>query len=71
MNTGQRVMLLFVLAAIQANADGKDDKAACEKAKEQIRSIQARMRNGYSAAQGIRYEERLRELKEKRYELCR
>jgi hypothetical protein len=29
------------------------------------------MRNGYSAAQGIRYDERLRELKEKRYQLCR
>ena len=71
MNTGQRLMLLLVLAAMQADADSKDDKAACDKVKQQIRSIQARMRNGYSAAQGIRYEERLRELKQKRYELCR
>ena len=29
------------------------------------------MRNGYSAAQGIRFDERLRELKGKRYKLCR
>lgn len=29
------------------------------------------MRNGYTAAQGIRYDARLRELRDKRYELCR
>jgi hypothetical protein len=47
------------------------DRAACEKVKQQIREIESRMRNGYSAAQGIRYQERLRKLKEKRYKLCR
>lgn len=61
--------LLLVLQAVPA--DARKDRAACDKAKQQIREIEARMRNGYSAAQGIRYEERLRKLKEKRYRLCR
>jgi hypothetical protein len=71
MNTGNQVALLLVLATMHSEAHAQDDAAACEKVKQQVRSIQAKMRNGYSAAQGIRYEERLRELKEKRYKLCR
>jgi hypothetical protein len=65
------ILLLLILAAIPADADSKDDKAACDKVKQQIRSIQTKMRNGYSASQGIRLEDRLRELKDKRYQLCR
>jgi hypothetical protein len=65
------ILLLLILAAIPADADSKDDNAACEKVKQQIRSIQTKMRNGYSASQGIRLEDRLRELKDKRYQLCR
>ncbi len=71
MNTGKQVALLLVLATMHSEAHTQDDASACEKVKQQIRSIQTKMRNGYSAAQGIRYEERLRELKEKRYKLCR
>ena len=71
MNTGKQAVLLLVLATMQSGADARSDEAACEKVKQQIRSIQTKMRNGYSAAQGIRYDERLRELKEKRYKLCR
>jgi hypothetical protein len=71
MKTGKWILLLLVWVALQAAADTRDDEAACEKVKQQIRSIQAKMRNGYSAAQGIRFDERLRELKEKRYRLCR
>ena len=71
MKAGKWILLLLVWAALQAAADTRDDEAACEKVKQQIRSIQAKMRNGYSAAQGIRFDERLRELKEKRYRLCR
>lgn len=71
MKAGKWTILLIVLAAIQAEAQARDDEAACEKVKQQIRSIQTKMRHGYSAAQGIRYEDRLRELKEKRYRLCR
>lgn len=65
-------MLLFaVLAQSPANADSKTDKAACEAVKQKIREIEARMRHGYTAAQGIRYDARLRELRDKRYKLCR
>ena len=71
MRAGKQIVLLLVLVTMQAEADTRDDEAACEKVKQQIRLIQAKMRNGYSAAQGIRYEERLRELKKKRYGLCR
>jgi hypothetical protein len=65
-------MLLFVvLLQCPADAGGKSDKAACKAVTEKIRAIEARMREGYTAAQGIRYEARLRELKDKRYKLCR
>jgi hypothetical protein len=63
--------MLVVLAQVPAYADRKSDKAACEKAKQQIRVIESRMRDGYSAAQGIRYDAKLRQLKDKRYKLCR
>ena len=49
----------------------KRDKEGCKKVKAQIQKIEAKMRLGYSAAQGIRYEEKLRELREKRFKLCR
>ena len=71
MKAGKWTLLLLAWAALQAAADTSDDEAACEKVKQKIRSIQSKMRNGYSAAQGIRLEDRLRELKEKRYQLCR
>jgi hypothetical protein len=65
------VFLIIALMDTTANASPSIDKAACEKVKQQIRAIEARMRDGYSAAQGIRLDERLRKLKEKRYKLCR
>jgi len=46
-------------------------KAECEKTKEKIRSIQARMRQGYSASQGARMEADLRSLRERRSKVCR
>ena len=65
------ILLLAVFLAASANASTNKDKQACEKVKQQIRAIEAKMRRGYTAAQGIRYEERLRNLKDKRYKLCR
>ena len=65
------LLLLAVLMQAPAYAGHKSDKAACEKVKEKIRVIEARMRDGYSAAQGIRFEAQLRQLKDKRYKLCR
>lgn len=63
--------LSITLVATAALADDHCDRWTCEDVKAEIREIQARMRSGYSAAQGVRYEERLRELRECRYRLCR
>ena len=65
------VLLLAALLQAPALAGDADAKAACEAVKKKIRAIEARMRDGYTAAQGIRYDARLRELKDKRYRLCR
>ena len=63
--------LLFGVGPAVDVAAASRDPAVCQSVKQQIREIQAKMRNGYTAAQGIRYEERLRKLKEKRYRVCR
>ena len=62
-------MALLVLGNVSLAASGAS-KEECEKVKVKIRAIEAKMRRGYTAAQGIRYEEQLRALKEKRYKLC-
>ena len=65
-------MLLFlVLLNAPADAHGNRDKALCAEVKEKIRTIESKMRSGYTRAQGEKYEARLRELKAKRYKICR
>lgn len=64
-------LLIAILLQAPAGAGHKDDKAACATVKKRIRAIEARMRDGYTAAQGIRYDARLRKLREQRYKLCR
>lgn len=71
MKTIAWTLLFVILSQSPADAGGKADKAACEEVKQKIRAIEARMRNGYTAAQGIRHDTRLRELRDKRYKLCR
>lgn len=65
------MLLIISLSLSSIEASGKVDKAACAEVKEKIRTMESRMRSGYTRAQGERYEERLRELKAKRYKLCR
>ena len=62
-------MALLVLGNVSLAASGTS-KEECEKVKVKIRAIEAKMRQGYTASQGIRYEQKLRELREKRYKLC-
>lgn len=71
MNKLAWTLILTLLFAPGADASPKSDAAACAEVKEKIRTIESRMRAGYSRAQGERYEERLRELRAKRRELCR
>ena len=65
------MLMLIVLVLVPVHAGSIRDKDACEQVKKKIRVIESKMRGGYSASQGIRYEAQLRELKEKRYKLCR
>lgn len=64
-------LLLGVLFIAAADASTKSEKAACAKVKQQISTIEAKMRSGYTRAQGEKYEAKLRELRAERYHLCR
>lgn len=64
------VLLLAIFCVPSAGAGDRCGKAACAEVKQKIRNIEARMRSGYTRAQGERYEARLRELKAKRRKLC-
>jgi hypothetical protein len=70
-----RLIVITVIAAVllplEAEARGEREKLACDAVKEKIRTIESKMRSGYTRAQGERYEAKLRELKTKRYRLCR
>lgn len=69
--TGIVALCIFILGAVDAGATSRCDKAACDEVKAQIREIEAKMRSGYTRAQGERYEARLRRLKDRRRRLCR
>ena len=64
-------LLLGVFCIAAADASTRSEKAACAKVKQQIRTIEAKMRSGYTRAQGEKYEAKLRELRAERYHLCR
>jgi len=59
----------FVTSAA-ADCD-RDCDHQCRKIDQDIRKIEARMRRPYTATQGVRFDERLRELKRRRYKYCR
>jgi hypothetical protein len=64
-------VLIALLTTCSIEAADPRREEECRKIAEKIRQIEARMRQPYSAAQGVRYDQRLRELKEKRYRRCR
>jgi hypothetical protein len=72
-----RIGLLLVLLpclSFPVNAapyDIERKKADCAETKAQMRKIRSKMRHGYTAKQGMRLEEQLRRLREKRARLCR
>ena len=65
------MLSLLAVALPDAPAKSRDEEAACAAIKEDIREIEARMRSGYTRAQGEKYEAKLRKLKAKRRKLCR
>jgi hypothetical protein len=64
-------LLVASMLLVPAAAHEKSAKAECAEVKAKIRNIESRMRAGYSRAQGERYEAKLRELKARRYKVCR
>ena len=71
MNKFLITLLLVALLATAAQAKSREEEAACAEVKEEIREIEARMRAGYTRAQGEKYEAKLRKLRSKRRKLCR
>ena len=65
------LVALLVLAVPDLLAKSRDEEAACAEVKQEIREIEARMRAGYTRAQGEKYEAKLRKLRAKRRKLCR
>lgn len=67
------MLLVFALltAAAAAPAADRPDEEKCEEVKEKIRKVQDRMRSGYSAAEGVRLNEKLLELRKRRRKVCR
>ncbi len=65
------LLLAMQLTAQPAEADRGSESAACRQVKMQIRRVESQMRAGYSAKRGARLEARLRELRDKRYRVCR
>jgi len=66
-----RMLLVLLMFHAPVSAHEKCSKAECAEVKAQIRTIESKMRSGYSRAQGQKYEDKLRELKARRYKLCR
>ena len=71
MKAATATLIALTLLSTAAWARSDCEKLACDAVKEKIRTIETKMRAGYTRAQGERYEARLRELKAQRYHLCR
>ena len=65
------LLCLAMFLPTTTHAGSECEKLACAAVKEKIRTIEAKMRAGYTRAQGQKYEARLRELRTKRHRLCR
>lgn len=61
--------LVYSAAAMPSAPDERDSK--CAETREKIRRIESKLRQGYTAKQGLKMEEELRSLREKRRRLCR
>jgi len=64
-------IVLAVLVAPPLAAHEKCPRAECEKTRQKIKAIQAKMRQGYTARQGARLEAELRKYRALRARICR
>jgi hypothetical protein len=71
----QFIGLLLALVVLQpteiAVAQNGQSKDKCERTKQKIAKIHSKMRQGYTASQGVRMDEELRRLKKLRSKYCR
>jgi len=65
------VMALLVLLPAATYGHNSCPKAECEEAKQKIRKIESKMRQGYTRAQGEKMEAELRSLRAIRSKRCR
>lgn len=70
MPTSTLLVLALLAAAVAAPAERRNAEE-CEAVKQEIRKVQARMRRGYGAAEGVKLNEKLLELRERRAKVCR
>jgi len=72
-NSIMRIALTIIVAclAVPGFAHDQSDKTRCKKTEQQIRSVQSKMRAGYTRAQGEKLEARLRKLRADRTKYCR
>lgn len=63
--------LLALAGAMAHDTDRARREAACERLDERIRKLESRRRGGYTARQGRRWKEQLRELELERFRKCR
>jgi len=65
-------LFIYFLYASSVGAPAEDEKdAECAETKAKIRKIESRMRQGYTAKQGVKMEDELRRLRERRKRICR
>jgi len=64
-------LLLTMPISTEVAAAKSNAKEKCEKTKQKIAKIHSKMRQGYSASQGIRMDEELRRLRKLRSKYCR
>jgi hypothetical protein len=65
------VVLLCVLSSAASHAHNVCAKAKCEETRQKIEKVQAKMRQGYTRAQGEKMEAELRSLRAIRSQRCR
>lgn len=70
MKTAILTLAASMLLSAPHHPDRETRSERCEQAKQKIRKIQSKMRQGYTAKQGIRMESELRRLREKRAKNC-
>jgi hypothetical protein len=70
--TRRHLLGLFFVFSPAINAkDQKLTKKQCDALDKQMKTIQSRLRQGYSARQGRKYKARMRELQLRRFRRCR